>query len=122
MSKMKTIVNGLIDNLLDTTLRLKQLLIKDDPDPNEWLLILDERERIIYALKDYEITMSDLNHEQQASFLQIHEMNNNILTLIENQKQVVQKQINNLQRGRLAMQTYIDDGPSGYGAFFDRKN
>ncbi|MFJ9501237.1 flagellar protein FliT [Brevibacillus centrosporus] len=118
---MEMMVDTLLERLLEATDRLEQAVTQKDSDPDTWLSILDEREALILQIEENAVASSALTAAQRQRLTQIHETNQRLLPLIDTRKQGVQKQINNVQRSKQAMNTYSDVGPSGYGAFFDRK-
>lgn len=114
-------VDSLLESLLGATLRLEQAVIREDSDPDEWMPILDEREQLIGELQKSGLTGSGLSDLQRKQLEQVSEINQRILPLMDERKQGIQQKLNHLQRSKLALNTYNDIGPSGYGAFFDRK-
>lgn len=114
-------VDGILDILLRTTLRLEQAVQQKDLDPEEWLPILDEREHLINEMQGSGLTGAEFTDSQRKKMEQISETNQRILPLIGDRMQGVQQKLNNLQKTKLARNSYNDAGPNGYGAFFDRK-
>ncbi|MBH0328303.1 flagellar protein FliT [Brevibacillus brevis] len=117
---MEMTINALLGELLQATQRLEQTVTLKDSDAEEWLAILDEREVLIGTLKE-RVEEVELTPAQRVQMVEIHEINQRVIPLIDGRKQGVQQQLNNLQRSKLAMNTYNEAGPNGYGAFFDRK-
>ncbi|WGV59599.1 flagellar protein FliT [Brevibacillus brevis] len=118
---MENSVDVLIESLLAATLRLEQEVSAKDSEPEVWLSLLDERENLILQAQKQELVSESLSESQRKKMEQIFEINQRLVPLINNRKQGVQQQLNNLQRSKLAMNTYNEAGPNGYGAFFDRK-
>lgn len=116
-----TSIDSLMKCLLEATHRLEQAVMQTDSDPEEWIAILDEREKLIGLMKEKSIAETDLTEEQRQQLSEVSEINRKLIPHIFDRKQGVQKQLNNVQRSKLAMNKYHDMGPSGYGAFFDRK-
>ena len=114
-------VDALLESLLEATLRLRQEVMRNDSDPDEWFPILDQREQLIEAIKKSGLTASGLTDMQRKQLEQMNQINQSILPMIDDRKREVEQKINNLQRSKLAMNTYNNVSPSGYGAFFDRK-
>ncbi|CAI8998108.1 flagellar protein FliT [Brevibacillus sp. IT-7CA2] len=118
---MEKTVDVLLVSLLETTLRLEQVVGVKDSEPDEWLSLLDEREDAISQIQQYELNSESLSSTQKQHLEQIYNINQRLIPLIDGRKQGVQQQLNNVQRSKLAMNTYNEVGPNGYGAFFDRK-
>lgn len=121
---MKTVeqtVDTLFNELLEATLRLEQAVANGESEPDSWLVILDEREEIISELTESGLTGATLTEAQREILGKISEVNQRLIPLMDKRKQGVQKQLHNVQRSKMAMHSYNDEGPSGYGAFFDRK-
>lgn len=114
-------VDTLLENLLEATLRLEQAVIGEDSDPDEWVSILDERERLVDMLQQEGITGAQLTDSQRTQLLRCQKINDCLVSRIGERKQSIQSEINNVQRIKHVRQMYNDDGPSGYGAFIDRK-
>ncbi|RNB85232.1 flagellar protein FliT [Brevibacillus panacihumi] len=119
---MDQTVDVLLDRLFEASLRLEQAVIKEESEPDDWLAILDEREEIVLQFQGSGITGFMLTAAQREQLGKINELNQRLIPLMDERKQGVQKQLNNVQRSKQAMHSYNDEGPSGYGAFFDRKN
>jgi len=117
----KTSVDSLMQQMLEATQRLEQAVMVKDSDPDGWLTILDEREELIGQMQHSVIDGTALTASQRELLTQVYDLNQRLMPLMDNRKQDVQKQLNNAQRSRQALNTYHDMGPSGYGAFFDRK-
>ncbi|MDF2683551.1 MAG: hypothetical protein K0R47_4741 [Brevibacillus sp.] len=118
---MEKTIDSLLERLLEATQRLEQAVTLTDSDPDGWLTILDEREELIGRVRESAIDGTALTATQRQQLTQVYEINQRLLPLMDGRKQGVQKQLNNVQRSKMAMNTYHDMGPSGYGAFFDRK-
>ncbi|RNB77106.1 flagellar protein FliT [Brevibacillus invocatus] len=119
---MNQSVDALLDRLLEATLRLEQAVTHTESDPDEWLAILDERDELISKIQDSTLTSSTASDLQREKLTKIYDVNQRLIPLMDKQKQGVQNQLNKVQRSKQAMHSYNDEGPSGYGAFFDRKN
>lgn len=111
----------LLESLHQATQRLEQAVAVKESDPDDWLAILDEREELIHQMQERFSAGSVLTEAQRIQLTQIYEVNQRLIPLIEGCKQGVQQQLNNLHRSKLAMNSYNEAGPNGYGAFFDRK-
>ncbi|CAM3520873.1 flagellar protein FliT [Brevibacillus invocatus] len=122
MRAMNQSVDALLDRLLEATLRLEQAVTHTESDPDEWLAILDERDELISKIQDSTLTSSTASDLQREKLTKIYDVNQRLIPLMDKQKQGVQNQLNKVQRSKQAMHSYNDEGPSGYGAFFDRKN
>ncbi|TKI58595.1 flagellar protein FliT [Brevibacillus antibioticus] len=118
---MEKTVEGLLENILATTIRLEQVVSVKDSEPDEWLALLEERENLISQLQKFKVDSESLSSTQKQQMEQIYEINQRLIPLIDVRKQGVQQQLNNVQRSKLAMNSYNEAGPNGYGAFFDRK-
>ncbi|GEB31394.1 hypothetical protein BPA01_09740 [Brevibacillus parabrevis] len=92
-----------------------------DSEPDMWLGILAEREEYIGCLIEQGFNSLSIQKEYQNQLLQINEINQRLIPLIDQRKQGVQKQLNNVRRSKMATNSYQEAGPNGYGAFFDRK-
>lgn len=118
---MENKINGLLESLLDSTLRLEQVVSVEDSEPHEWLTILDEREELISQFQEYELDSESLLSTQKQQFEKIYEINQRLIPIIEGRKKGVQNQLNKVQRSKQVMNSYYDSGPNSYGAFIDRK-
>lgn len=114
-------VDTLLESLLEATLRLEQAVIREESDPVEWVSSLDERERLVDKLQEEGIVGAQLSDSQKRQLLRCQEINDCLVSRIEQRKQGIQLEINNVQRIKHVRHMYNDDGPSGYGAFIDRK-
>ncbi|WP_432775368.1 flagellar protein FliT [Brevibacillus gelatini] len=118
---MEKTVEGLLDGLLKVTQRLEEVVSVKGSEPEEWLSLLDERENLILQIQKHELASESLSFSQKQQLEQVYEINQRLIPKMDVRKQAVQKQLNNLQRTKLAMNSYNEAGPNGYGAFFDRK-
>ncbi|ATF15912.1 flagellar protein FliT [Brevibacillus porteri] len=118
---MEMTVDVLLNSLLETTLRLEKVVSEKDSEPDTWLSLLDVREKVISKIQQLGIDNESLSTMQKQQLEQMYEINQRLIPLIDGRMQGVQQQLNNLQRSKLAMNTYNEAGPNGYGAFFDRK-
>lgn len=118
---MEQTVDTLFNELLEATLRLEQAVANGESEPDSWLVILDEREETISELTESGLTGATLTEAQREILGKISEVNQRLIPLMDIRKQGVQNQLNKVQRSKQAMHSYNDEGPSGYGAFFDRK-
>ncbi|UED75584.1 flagellar protein FliT [Brevibacillus sp. DP1.3A] len=118
---MEMTVDVLLNSLLETTLRLEKVVSVKDSEPDEWMAVLDEREELISQIQHQGLDNESLSALQKQQMEQIYVINQRLIPLIDGRMQGVQQQLNNLQRSKLAMNTYNEAGPNGYGAFFDRK-
>lgn len=121
MKAMDQTVDALLDCLLEATLRLEQAVKNEGSEPDEWLAILDEREELGTIIQGSGLTGSTLTEAQREQLSKINEFNQRLIPFMDKRKQGVQKQLSNVQRSKQALHSYNDEGPSGYGAFFDRK-
>lgn len=119
--QMEKTIDSLLELLLEATQRLEQAVTLKDSDPDGWLSILDERDELIGQMRDRSTDGASLTGPQRQLLAQVYEINQRLLPQMDTRKQGVQKQLINVQRSKQAMNTYQDVGPSGYGAFFDRK-
>ncbi|MED1722399.1 flagellar protein FliT [Brevibacillus parabrevis] len=118
---MEKTVDDLLEGLLNATLRLEEVVSLKESEPEEWLSLLDKRESLISQMQKHEAANESLSFSQKQQLEQIYEINQRLTPLMDARKQGVQQQLNNLQRSKLAMNSYNEAGPNGYGAFFDRK-
>ncbi|MBW5468692.1 flagellar protein FliT [Brevibacillus formosus] len=118
---MEKTVDTLLESLLGVTLCLEQTVLRKDSDPEEWITLLDEREKLVEKLNEAGLTEAILTDKQRRQIVDMNEVNLRLIPIIADRKQAVQKQLNNVQKSKLAMNSYQDEGISGYGAFFDRK-
>ncbi|MGZ0051803.1 flagellar protein FliT [Brevibacillus gelatini] len=118
---MESTVKHLMAALFEKTQFLVQLVETEDSDSMEWLSVLEERENIIRDLDNLlrkEGSLSDM-HKQQLSLM--NEMNQKILSQMGARKEKIAEKLSAIRQKKAAMQLYNQMGPSGYGAFFDRK-
>ncbi|WP_312109734.1 flagellar protein FliT [Brevibacillus reuszeri] len=118
---MTEMIDELIERLVAATVSLEQVVRVTDSEPEDWLSLLDERDEIIERIKQSGKNSTSLSNVQQQQFEKIQDINERLLPIINERMQGVQQQLNNVQRSKLAMNSYNEVGPNGYGAFFDRK-
>ncbi|TQR32552.1 flagellar protein FliT [Brevibacillus brevis] len=118
---MEMTVDALLNSLLESTVRLEKVVSAKDSEADEWMAVLDEREEMISQMQHQGLANESLTALQKQQLEQIYEINQRLIPLIDGRMQGVQQQLNTLQRSKLAMNTYNEAGPNGYGAFFDRK-
>ena len=118
---MEKAIDSLLGRLYDETVRLERAVMSEETDLEEWMIILDAREIIVKQIQELGLGKSDLTEQQWDEFANMSEINNRVISVIEKRKKSVQQQLNNIQRSKLAMSSYNEVGPNGYGAFFDRK-
>jgi flagellar protein FliT len=114
-------MDTLMDELLQQTMRLEQMVLQADSDPDEWLLLLDKREQLIEQMASLTTPEHGLTASQKNTLERIHEINRRLLSQMQNRHQGVQKKLTGIQRSKAAMHSYTDTGPNAYGAFFDSK-
>lgn len=118
---MERVPDVLIQELLKHTMRLEHKVLQDASDPDEWLMILNEREKLIEQVQDLIKDVTALTKSNIEVIKQIHDINQRLVSMMDDRKAVVQNQLNNIHRSKLAMNTYNESGPNAYGAFLDRK-
>jgi hypothetical protein len=118
---MESTIDNLMGALFERTQYLVQLVETEDSDSMQWLPVLEERENIIRDLDRLLQKEGPLSgvHKQQLSVM--NELNQKILSRMGIRKEKIAEKLNAIQQKKAAKQFYNQMGPSGYGAFFDRK-
>jgi hypothetical protein len=115
-------VVSLADQLLEITEQLQDAVQRQEPEPQEWISLLEERQKVMEQISDFlsegKVSSESVHVHTIRKAFEIHQR---ILPQMETKFQGVQKQLSTIQKTKLARHTYYDNGPSGYGAFFDRK-
>lgn len=118
---MEQLLDGFVHQLLQQTERLEDHVIQNESDPDQWLVILDSREELIEKIQDQVNEGIPLTETNLQILSKVHEINERLVPNMLYRKNGVQNQLNNIQRSKLAINTYNEAGPSAYGAFLDRK-
>ncbi|WP_029100288.1 flagellar protein FliT [Brevibacillus thermoruber] len=112
----------LLQELLQRTISLEKSVTESETELDEWNIFLDDRARLI---SEVEVRLSAgekiSDNLKQRYLAKVYEIDKNIKPKIEARQQKIKERLSNIRKTKLARQTYYDDGPSGYGAFFDRK-
>ena len=116
---MKKELDTLLEHLLSTTLSIDSVVADKDSDPDKWIELLAERDEIIQCVQGIDTSKLSMAQLQQISKMQ--EVNQHVLSKIEERQQKIRDLLSNLQRSKLATNSYQEIGPNGYGAFIDRK-
>lgn len=118
---MERSLDVLMQQLLQHTMRLEQKVLQDTSDSDEWLAILDEREKLIEQVQELEMDDTTLTEPDLDILRRVHEINQRLVSKMDDRKRVVQNQLNNIQRSKQAIGTYNENGLNAYGAFLDHK-
>ncbi|RNB90099.1 flagellar protein FliT [Brevibacillus nitrificans] len=118
---MESTVDYLMEALYEKTHYLVQLVEAEGSDSMQWLPVLEDRENIIRDLDNLIQKEGPLSgaHKQQLAVM--NEMNQKILSQMSIRKEKIAEKLSAIQQKKAAKQFYNQMGPSGYGAFFDRK-
>ncbi|WNF06284.1 flagellar protein FliT [Brevibacillus borstelensis] len=114
-------MDGLVERMLDLTTRLEKAVSQKDSEPDEWLLLLDERQNLMNQLDGRIQAGEKLSEAQTMLLMHIHEANQRLQPVMLNRKQGVEKKLMEIQRNKVAVDAYHETGPNAYGAFFDSK-
>lgn len=118
---MEQQVDVFFASIMDITNRLKVEVMQQEPNVEEWGRLLELREqqmKCLTALKEAGMSFSD---EQLIQLAKGYEINNELLDMMEEKKRGTQQKMENVQRSKIAMNSYHKSGPYGFGAFIDRK-
>lgn len=118
---MEQEIYKLADELLQLTQRIHDLLTNEESEPNDWLTLLDDRESIMAQINQLVSAGAILDDSHKQLLLQGYQLNQRMIPLMKGRQQGVRNKIAVLQKGKMAVNSYNEVGPSGYGAFFDRK-
>lgn len=119
---MEQKVDQLLEDMFDKTRRLASIVEKTDSEPDEWMAILDEREKVIH---DVQLLLSEgyiLTDRQKQQLEQMQELNLQMMPQMEQAKQHVKKKLDEIRQKKAARTFYNGSGLTGYGAFFDTRN
>ncbi|RNB92639.1 hypothetical protein EDM56_00375 [Brevibacillus fluminis] len=121
-------INEQIHRLVRLSELLKERVIMSPEEPDSWVEILDERQKVIENLKD----LADQGHSVPADLHllvgKVIEMDDNVKVLIEREKKVVRDHLSRIERSKMARRQYADASDHGlyddlgYSYFFDKKN
>lgn len=118
---MEQKMDALLANLHDMTQSLSELVEQKDSETDGWMSYFDEREQIMQEIEALIQTGDKFTANQKELLSKTSEINQRILPLMDIRKQDLQQKIENIQQNKAVRQFYNNEGPSGYGAFFDQK-
>ncbi|MDR6553573.1 hypothetical protein [Paenibacillus qinlingensis] len=121
---MKSVVlDELLNQLLQLTLSLEQVVSEKESDPELWVELVSQRQVIMDELTNLFREGVTLTETQKQTIMQpAYEMNIKIVALMTQEKDKMAAQIANLQRSKAVNDQYGGLGnASPYGAFFDKK-
>ncbi|MEJ8544092.1 flagellar protein FliT [Brevibacillus borstelensis] len=114
-------MDAIVKQMLQLTTQLEQTVSNSDSEPDEWLLLLDERQKLMKQLDEGILTGEVLSDGQKMLLVQIDGINQRIQPVMLERKQGVEKKLKEIQHSKTAVDAYHEAGPSAYGAFFDSK-
>jgi flagellar protein FliT len=115
-------VETLLQEMLAHTQLLEQCILNPESDPEEWLKMLDEREKMINELSDLTSKGTHMTEQIREIYDSIHEINKRLVPLMMSRQQEVSGKIAKLKQSQIANKQYKGYGaPAAYGAFFDKK-
>lgn len=116
-------MEALLSQLLTITLELEESIYQDDPEPEEWVRIIGQRQGVmdqISLLQENGVVMTD--DEKQRFVRKVHELDNQLIPAMELKKAEVQRRIHNLNKSKAVNQQYMGGNSyNPYGSFFDKK-
>ncbi|MGG0937242.1 hypothetical protein ABHN11_14250 [Brevibacillus centrosporus] len=116
---MSNIIEPLLQQLLEQTLQLKEVVDQKEAEPDDWFGILEKRELTINKLSPF---LSEMNESQRSLFTNIANVNAMILPVMLEEKQQLSKKIGELQELKAASNSYNHYyGKTAFGAFFDQR-
>lgn len=118
---MEQTMDTLLTCLHEKTQSLAMLVEQKDSDVDQWMNYLDEREQIMKDIQTLVQEGAEFTFKQKERLALMSEINSRILPQMDIRKQDLQQKIENIQQNKAVRQFYNNEGPSGYGAFFDQK-
>jgi flagellar protein FliT len=120
-----TSLDPLLNDLLKLTLSLEQIVLDDDSEPEQWIELLDHRQKVMDQLSGRFADGVTLTEAQKKIYLQpTYESDLKIIPIMDQKKQASEMQLAHVRKSKAANQQYGGNGYSysPYGAFFDKKN
>lgn len=115
-------MNQLLAEMFDKTQQLAHIIEQADSEPDEWMVILDERETLI---QDVQLLLTEgftLSQQQKQQLEQMQQLNLRMMPLMEQRKEEMQRKLDDVRKKKAARNFYNQEGAAGYGAFFDKRN
>lgn len=116
-----------LNRLLKLTETLQEHVIRKRDEPDLWVEILDEREKVVQELQAYSQQGHAFPESQQQMIGKVIQMDEQLRPIIETAKQKVGDQLKLMERGKLAKKQYAEADQYGgyddygYSHFFDQK-
>ncbi len=122
---IQTTLGHLLDRLESLTLLLQQHVQNEQNEPEVWLEILNERQRVIEDIESEVITGEAItSDEYQQTIDKIVEIDRTLAPEMQRQMKIVGDDISRLERSRMVQRQYGGIGDyddNAYGVFFDKK-
>jgi len=121
---MAEAMEGLLEDLLSLTKQLERALmnISDEDTGDNWLEMLDERQRVMDQISEQVKRGYVISPEQKESFIApAYAIDQQLVSLLQERKNDVQSQISRMNSLKKAKSLYSPGGMSAYGAFFDKR-
>ncbi len=123
---MQATLDSLIDELVSLTSMLKSEVehyAKENQEgPDNWVDLLEKRQQVIDQISLQLQLGGSLTEEHKHRMAEVQLVDQQLMSLIVENKNRVQGQINQLNKTKLINQQYNGYGmKTAYGAFFDKK-
>ncbi|MED1745809.1 flagellar protein FliT [Brevibacillus borstelensis] len=118
---MAIYMDEIVKQMLQLSCKLEHTVLNSDSEPEEWVLLLDERQYLMKQLDEGILAGEVLSDHQKMLLAQIHGIDQRLQPIMLERKQGVEKKLREIQRSKTAVDAYHEAGPSAYGAFFDSK-
>jgi flagellar protein FliT len=117
-------LDELLSKLLKLTLVLRNKVIVENSEPEEWVELLDARQSIMDELSSrFSEGDSPTDEQKQTYLIPAHQADQEIIPMIEQRKQELTLEHSLVVKSKAAQRQYGEYGnsQSAYGAFFDTK-
>ncbi|OAJ75927.1 hypothetical protein AYJ08_03025 [Brevibacillus sp. SKDU10] len=111
-------------NILILTEKLMEILKHDEePNPDEWNSVLEQREEQITHLGKLQTQGIDLQAQEKELLQKSYQLDQEILSLMNQQQAKIEEQLQQVNKAKVANKQYAGETTHvAYGAFFDKKN
>lgn len=120
-------VNEQIHRLVRLSEQLKEQVTTKPEDPDSWVEILDERQKVIEKLSDLAEQGLPLSDDLHQLIGKVIDLDRTSKVLMEKEKKVVHDHLTRIERTKMARKQYADQNDNsaydelGYSYFFDQK-
>ncbi|MGG0755703.1 flagellar protein FliT [Brevibacillus laterosporus] len=116
-------VMDVASNILILTEKLMEILKRDEePNPDEWNSVLEQREEQITQLGKLQTQGIELHVQEKELLKKSYQLDQEILPLMKLQQAKIEEQLQQVNKAKTASKQYAGETTQvAYGAFFDKK-